>query len=121
MATTGLPSAVDAAGTARPQGGGWDVGPWEYTATAGNGTITFSGSNAFRDYSGNLLASTTLPRVVISDPATGNVVLNLTNQTTGSDGSLTINNAALVQGTTYVVAAYNAAATQRGINVAVAA
>ena len=69
----------------------------------------------------SLLASTTIPSVLVIDPSTASVVLTLASQTTASDATLTIANAALTAGMPYLVVSFNAAGTARGIDLYTAA
>lgn len=71
-------------------------------------------TEAFRDYSGALLALTTLPHVMVINPATRAVVLSLGGQATAADGTLTVSDAAMVAGTAYLVLAFSANGATRG-------
>jgi hypothetical protein len=63
---------------------------------------------------GTLLPSTLIPWVRVTDPLTAEVVLLLSDQTTALDATLTISNAALTVGKTYVVDAFDTSATNTG-------
>jgi hypothetical protein len=69
---------------------------------------------ALRNWSGSLQTSVTIPVVTVLSMTTGAQVLALTDQTTdGTTAELSITNAALVAGTTYMVAGWNADGSQR--------
>lgn len=68
----------------------------------------------FRNTSGTLLPSTTIPKVVVLRLSDMSTVLNLTNQVTNGSGILVISNAALSAGTTYLVVSSNSDATAYG-------
>lgn len=82
-----------------------------YVATLTSGTVTVSG---ITNGSGSVLASTTLPNVVVVNRATRALVLALTDQVTSAGGVLAISNGALVAGTAYMVFAYSADGTAAG-------
>jgi len=78
-------------------------------------------SNPFKNWTGTLLPGVTIPKLVfmrLSDMVT---VLTLTSQTTAGDGVLTVTNAALTPGTTYVVVCANADGSALGAEVYTAA
>jgi hypothetical protein len=62
-------------------------------------------SNPFKNWTGTLLAGVTIPRLTFLRLSDMSTVLQLTNQATAGDGVLTVTNAALIPGTTYVVVA----------------
>ena len=62
-------------------------------------TIT---SEPFKNNTGTVLASTSIPFVLVVKVSDGTTVLSLTSQTTDASGVLTIANAALVAGTEYL-------------------
>lgn len=69
----------------------------------------------FRDWSGVLLASATIPHVVILRASDAVVMLTLADQVTAVDGTLTIEDNALVVGATYLVAAFSSDGASRGL------
>lgn len=72
-------------------------------------------TDAWRDPATSaLLASTTIPRVLVVNPSTGAVVLSLTSQTTDSAGVLTITGAGVTAGGTYLVVAFDSTGANRG-------
>lgn len=73
-------------------------------------------TNPYADWQRAVLPNELIPRVLIVDPSTGAVVLSLVNQTTASDGTLTIENDVLTAGTPYLVVSFNTAGTSRGID-----
>jgi hypothetical protein len=62
-------------------------------------------SNPFKNWAGTLLAGITIPRLTFLRLSDMTTVLQLTNQTVGGDGVLTVTNAAFTPGTTYLVVA----------------
>jgi len=82
---------------------------------AGSATPIRIVTDAFTDPVSNaVLVSTTIPRVLVVNPANGNVLLSLTGQVTATDGKLTITDPSLVSGTTYLVVAFNSTGASRG-------
>ena len=62
-------------------------------------------SNPFKNWTGTLLAGITIPRLTFLKLSDMSTVLQLTNQTIGGSGVLTVTNAAFTPGTTYLVVA----------------
>lgn len=67
-----------------------------------------------QDWDNTVAASTLIENIVILNRSTRAIVLALTNQTTDGSGNLAISNAALIPGTTYMVAAWNSDGSVRG-------
>jgi len=67
-----------------------------------------------QDWDNTVAASTLIENIVILNRSTRAIVLALTNQTTDGSGDLAISNAALIPGTTYMVAAWNSDGSVRG-------
>lgn len=92
------------------------------TASATLGGAVYLVTEAFRDYSGALLAGATIPNVVVHRVSDRSLVLSLSNQVThATTGVLTITDPALVSGVAYMVTAFNADGTVRGAQRVVAA
>lgn len=62
-------------------------------------------SSPFKNWTGTLLAGITIPRLTFLKLSDMSTVLQLTNQTIGGSGVLTVTNAAFTPGTTYLVVA----------------
>ena len=86
-----------------------------FTTTGGTsasvGTITLV---MVQNWARASLANTLIENVAIIDVSARTVTLELTNQTVGSDGNLSIVNAAIVAGTPYMAATWNTDGTVRG-------
>lgn len=74
-------------------------------------------TNPFKNWTGTLLPGVTIPKLVFLKLSDMSTVLTLTNQVTAGDGVLTVQNAALVPGTTYVVVAANADGSALGAEI----
>lgn len=89
------------------------------TVTLVTATIT---TDAWRDpVSSSLLATTTIPHLMVINPSTRAVILSLAGQTTAADGTMVISSASLTAGTTYLVVGFNSTGAQRGAKAFVAA
>lgn len=90
------------------------------TTTSASGILTVATlvasitTEAWRDYSGALLANANIPTVLVVNPSSGAVVVTLTNQPTNASGVMVINSAALTAGVQYLVVAFDATGTNRG-------
>lgn len=82
-------------------------------ASASVPTIT---TKPYANWNRATLANTVIPFVKVINPADGTVTVDLTNQTTASDATLTITDSAMSAGTPYLVVSFNAAGTARGID-----
>jgi hypothetical protein len=80
------------------------------TVTQPVGTIT---TEPFKNWSNQVQANLTVPNVVVLK-MDRSVALSLANQTTNGSGVLTIANAALTTGTSYMLATFNADGSARG-------
>lgn len=69
--------------------------------------VPFLAMNDFRNWSGTLQASVTIPKVLVLNPTTGAVVLNLSGVTTTAGADMTIADASLVSGTWYLVVGWH--------------
>jgi hypothetical protein len=78
-------------------------------------------SAVVRNNTGTTLASTSIPKVAVLRLSDMALILNLTNQTTGAGGTLTIADASLVQGVGYVGVLANVDGTALGTFYGVAA
>lgn len=85
-------------------GGLTDAASLTYTANATAGTLTVTG---IANGSGTLLASTTLPNVVVVQRSSRVQLLALTAQATNGAGTLTITNGALAAGVACMVLAFS--------------
>ena len=74
-------------------------------------------SNPFKNWTGTLLAGITIPRLTILKLSDMSTVLQLTNQTIGGSGVLTVTNAAFTPGTTYLVVATSVDGTSLGAEI----
>lgn len=78
---------------------------------AGSGLIT---SAELRDWTNTLQAGVTIPNVMVIG-MDRTVILSLASQVTNGAGKLAITNAAIVPGTSYMLATFNADGSARGI------
>ena len=74
-------------------------------------TIT---SEPFKNNTGTVLASTSIPFVLVVKVSDGTTALSLTSQATDGSGVLTIANAALAAGTEYLVVTWDSGAAAFG-------
>lgn len=92
---------------------------WLPSYPAALATIT---TEEFKNNTGTLLTSLTVPNVLVIRLSTKAVVLTLTNQVThASTGVLVIANAALVAGVAYLVVSFDDDGSARGIEICTAA
>src|SRR5574343_94052 len=68
----------------------------------------------FKNNTGTVLASTSIPFVLVVKVSDGSTVLSLTGQATDGSGVLTIANAALAAGTEYLVVTWDSGAAAFG-------
>lgn len=103
-------------------------GSWSWTASVyTDGVLSYTltitdsfGATArittdpFKSYNGSILGGAVIPHVMAILPNTAGVALTLSNQTTASDGSLTIENAAISAGVAYLVVSFDDTGASRG-------
>jgi len=95
---------------------------WYVRGSGGAGPATpYITTKPYAGWNKATLPNTVIPFVKVINPADGTVALSLSNQTTASDATLTITDAALSSGTAYLVVSFNAAGTARGIDLYTAA
>ena len=133
---TGATSASYTTGATTVSGGTANNGDrYRVLVTDANGTTTSASASlavatviatittdAFRDpVTSALVASATIPHVLVIAPATRAVVLSLAGQTTNGSGVMTITSASLTAGVTYLLIAFDNTGANRGAKAYVAA
>jgi hypothetical protein len=106
--TAPVAGVVNLAGSNSTQGATSSTGA--ATVTQPVGTIT---TEPFKNWSNQVQANLTVPNVVVLK-MDRSVALSLANQTTNGSGVLTIANAAITAGTSYMLATFNADGSARG-------
>ena len=74
-----------------------------------------------KDYTGAVLANTSIDHVTFIRLSNGAAALTLSDQVTSGTGTLTLSSASLVAGVTYLVLLYSADGVQRGVKAYTAA
>jgi hypothetical protein len=69
--------------------------------------VPFLALSDFKNWSGTLQASVTIPKVLVLNPTTGAIVLNLSSVTTTAGADMTIADASLVSGTWYLIVGWH--------------